>query len=627
MRSSRWFLRTALALPIIVLVGVGIRTWQLEGVQGELDYQSAVKRQALSVVARLERWRTGEAWPGQSADPVSQSNRPAQDPDIDDQLLLLAAGFDRTVRNQGAAAGMQWLTTQADSASPTVQTWLKLRKASLLRQQDDLAAARTIWRDLAQQRIGRDERGIRFDLSARALSLLSQPDAGNAGEDAYQLAVDLLRDQRDDEDFGTAALADRVLEFHKNHATAQRHQELLAAAHPLQRAAAWRGLQAIYVTTTRTAPWLHYTQDRGGWLLAFTPGAATNEVRGISLEQLRTELFPPATVELLDELGIIVVLRTFAGEQLVSSSAEALPDTAPPTLFRQDLPRSLGVITIHADPTSTASANRSERRITWLLALGTAVLAAFVAGLLGLRALRQTEQLNEQRAGFVAAVSHELKTPLTATRLLGELLERGNLDDAKVREFGGRIARESERLDQLVRNVLDLARVERLGLEAGQHAVLNPDDVCREAIERHELAAPDSPPVVLAGRDGPACRVHADRESLLGALANLLENAARHAKGSAQIDVAVVSSKNRVRLEVRDRGPGVPDDERGKVFGEFYRGGSEDTRKARGTGIGLALVARIAKAHHGTAFCEAREGGGAVFVIELPQRPGDGDLQ
>lgn len=623
MRSSKWFLRTALALPIVILIAVGLRTWQLEGAQLELEHQSSLRGLALGVVLRLERWQAGEPWPGERLSDDSVPTRIAADVSTQDLLVLLGSGFDRTMLEQGHDGALRWLSEQNENGSPEKRTWLKLRRANLHRQQDHSEQACAIWRELSKQpRSGRDERGIRFDLTARALLLFEQPTQGSIAGDAKDLAIALVTDQRDQHDFGTAVLAERVVASHAANATKAAHQELLDIVREHQLNVAWRSLYPTVAQLPTGERRLAYTPKHGGWLLAFAPEQVeAASVRGIPQSQLNNDLFGGTTGELIAELGIRIDLANATDGLLATSIATPSNVVEGETLLRQDLPSGLGAVTVTVDPMSPAAGRRSERRTMWLLAISLAVMAALVAGVFGLRALRQQEQLNEQRAGFVAAVSHELKTPLTATRLLGELLERGDLDDAKVREFGGRIARESERLDQLVRNVLDLARVERIGLQPGQKSLVAPGEMWGEAIARHEQAMPGSPHPVLVERGALAWRVHADRESLMGALANLLENGARHATESETLDVAVVRIQNRVRLEVRDRGQGVPEPERRMIFGEFYRGGNEDTRQTRGTGIGLTLVARIAAAHNGKAYCESREGGGSVFVIELPLAP------
>lgn len=652
--TSRWFLRIALAMPVLLLLGVGLRTWRLEGVQEQLDYQSSVRQLVLGIAARLERFATGEPWPGERLAGSAAKPLVGRSPnrEQEDQLLVLSARYERAAA-VGEQQAAQWLQQQGDGGSPRLTAWLDLRRARIAKNSGELDIARAAWRRVADTDAGRDERGLRLDLLARALLLFEQPEA----QQAELLAVALTQDQLDDTDLATAVLRTRVITTHMECANdAAQHQEFLHRLQPHLDALNWRSLRTTLDREAFPTPRLARISSHGDWLIAgrelSAPGpeeaaaervATLTEVRGITLQQAWLGLFPPTTRQLAIELGIRIDLLDQSGTQWLSShgivpqpvapqpvdpqpvapqSGSPLPAAA--TLHREDLPTGLGSVAATQDQQNPNATRRNQRRTGWLLAIALAVMTACVAGWFGLRALKKQEQLTKQRAGFVAAVSHELKTPLTATRLLGELLERGDLDEAKVREFGGRIARESERLDQLVRNVLDLARVERIGLEAGSTAVVYAAEFVDEAIARHRETVPDaqSPPVQFVARGPQDLCVTADREALLGAFANLLENACRHAPESPSIEVtiAAIAHDRRVRFEVRDRGPGVSPSDRKRIFGEFERGGDEDTRKTKGTGIGLSLVARIAAAHGGSACCEPRPDGehGAVFVIELP---------
>ncbi len=218
----------------------------------------------------------------------------------------------------------------------------------------------------------------------------------------------------------------------------------------------------------------------------------------------------------------------------------------------------------------------------------------------------------ERRNNFVAAVSHELKTPLTAIRMYGEMLRDGLVaDDAKRAEYYGTITDESERLSRLIDNVLEFSRLERgrreLALAAG-----DPGTVIREALERLGPHAaregfrlvpevePDLPPVLF------------DRDALLQVVFNLVDNAIKYAASAERRDIVVRVARHGdgVEVGVRDFGPGVPAPAARRIFEPFYRGENELTRRTRGTGIGLALVRELAQAMGARVESDAPADGG-----------------
>jgi len=198
----------------------------------------------------------------------------------------------------------------------------------------------------------------------------------------------------------------------------------------------------------------------------------------------------------------------------------------------------------------------------------------------------------ERRSNFVAAVSHELKTPLTAIRMYGEMLRDGMVpSDAKRNEYYRHITVESERLSRLINNVLEFSRLEKgtreMALVVGSVApvvqevaeLLRPH-VQAQGFELHAEVAADLLPVRF------------ERDALMQVLWNLVDNAVKYARDTSpkRIELGCRQHGGDVRVTVRDHGPGVPARYLGKIFEPFYRGESELTRRSKGTGLGLALV-------------------------------------
>jgi signal transduction histidine kinase len=216
---------------------------------------------------------------------------------------------------------------------------------------------------------------------------------------------------------------------------------------------------------------------------------------------------------------------------------------------------------------------------------------------LGLYALYRTTatqiEFAERRNNFVSAVSHELKTPLTAIRMYAEMLE-GDLveDDSRRREYYRTITAESERLSRLINNVLELARIEKkpagLKLMLGDISALVRQtlDVLRPHVEREGF-------VLEIEVQGPLPNVYFEPDALRQILFNLIDNALKYSREASERRITVrleARLPDRVLLLVRDRGPGVQEPHLRAIFQPFFRAEHELTRKTQGTGIGLSLV-------------------------------------
>lgn len=227
-----------------------------------------------------------------------------------------------------------------------------------------------------------------------------------------------------------------------------------------------------------------------------------------------------------------------------------------------------------------------------------------VAGALRGMADRVAQQLEHQRA-LMAAVSHELRSPLARVRVLVELAREGrpppDLHDDLQAEIDG--------MDALVGDLLAASRID---FEAVSPRPLPVRDVCTRALE---LAAVDD--VALTGDlDG---ELVADPTLLARALSVMLDNARRY--GAPPVSLHVVREAGAVRLEVLDRGPGFADGEADQAFEPFWRKPSRRGSPSAGAGLGLALVRQIAQAHGGRAFADNRPDGGARVTVELPLDP------
>jgi signal transduction histidine kinase len=241
-----------------------------------------------------------------------------------------------------------------------------------------------------------------------------------------------------------------------------------------------------------------------------------------------------------------------------------------------------------------------------------------VLGLYALYRMTATQiEFAERRNNFVSAVSHELKTPLTAIRMYAEMLE-GELvpDEGRKREYYRTITAESERLSRLINNVLELAHIEKkptnMQLLLGDVApvVAQALEVLRPHVEREgfELELQIS---------GTLPSVRFEPDALRQILFNLVDNALKYSREASERRISVrlePKAPDRVLLFVRDWGPGVQQEHVGAIFQPFFRAEQELTRKTQGTGIGLSLVRGLVERMGGAVLCANVEPGFEIRV-------------
>jgi two-component system phosphate regulon sensor histidine kinase PhoR len=232
--------------------------------------------------------------------------------------------------------------------------------------------------------------------------------------------------------------------------------------------------------------------------------------------------------------------------------------------------------------------------------------------------ISEIRHLEMVRAEFVANVSHELKTPVTAVKGFAETLLEGALYDPRAcEEFVSIIAEEAERLNRLINDLLSLSRIEsreiRLQLEPLElgHEIRQIADTIMPRFQKKELAlnvlAPGKPVVAQA-----------DRDRLEQVLLNLLENSLMYTPSGGRVDVAVWEEVGMVVVSVSDTGIGIPPDDLPRIFERFYRVDRARSRKLGGTGLGLAIVKHIVDAHGGRVWVESELGQGSTFYFTLP---------
>lgn len=230
--------------------------------------------------------------------------------------------------------------------------------------------------------------------------------------------------------------------------------------------------------------------------------------------------------------------------------------------------------------------------------------------------LRRERQLAHLRADFISRVSHELRTPLAQIRMFAEtlLLDRVRSDDERMRSLQV-IDKEANRLSHLVENVLQFSRGERGKLELNKEVqAITP--LVQELADRFRPLMRDRELVVATDVD-ESLRVNLDAEAFSQMFGNLIDNAVKYSPAGEPVSVSVQGKPGHVLVAVEDRGPGIPESERERIWEPYYRAGANEGLEIAGSGIGLAVVQELARLHNAETSVSESEAGGARFVIDF----------
>jgi len=235
--------------------------------------------------------------------------------------------------------------------------------------------------------------------------------------------------------------------------------------------------------------------------------------------------------------------------------------------------------------------------------------------------LVELRRVNKIRRDFVANVSHELKTPATSLRLLAEsLVDILDEDPEQARFFAGQLKNETERLAQLITDLLDLARLE------SEEGVQNPTpvdvrSVLMVVLSRLRPAARRKNITLSWKRSGSATLydVLGDETQLISMFSNLVENAVKYTPPGGRVEVMGQSGEGEVVVGFSDTGIGIPSEKLVRIFERFYRVDKARSKETGGTGLGLSIVRHVAENHGGRVTVESTLGEGTTFTVYLPR--------
>ena len=233
----------------------------------------------------------------------------------------------------------------------------------------------------------------------------------------------------------------------------------------------------------------------------------------------------------------------------------------------------------------------------------------------------ELRRVNKIRRDFVANVSHELKTPATSLRLLAESLEETiDEDPVQARLFAAQLKRETERLSQLITDLLDLARLE------SEERVENPvpvsvRSVLMTVLARMRSVARKKNITLQWKRSGRAAQytVRGDETQLTSMFTNLVDNAVKYTPPGGRVEVTGGFEGSEIVIRVSDTGIGIPEGKLPRIFERFYRVDKARSKETGGTGLGLSIVKHVAENHGGRVAVESTPGEGSTFTVYLPR--------
>ena len=227
------------------------------------------------------------------------------------------------------------------------------------------------------------------------------------------------------------------------------------------------------------------------------------------------------------------------------------------------------------------------------------------------REVRRQIRLQLQQQYFMMAVTHELKTPIAVTKLNLETLQKHKLDEAKQHKIIQAGLQEVGRLDTLANNILVASQLEGGGYTQVKES-LDLSILVKQSVQDYRLRFPERR---WEAHIEPENSVNGDFLLLQMLVNNLVENALKYSPRDSTITVLLEKKGHHIQLSVKDQGQGIPDEEKKKIFGKFYRTGQETTRQTKGTGLGLYLCRKITDDHHAKIKVTDNSPTGSIFTV------------
>ncbi|MDQ3655390.1 MAG: cell wall metabolism sensor histidine kinase WalK, partial [Chloroflexota bacterium] len=322
-------------------------------------------------------------------------------------------------------------------------------------------------------------------------------------------------------------------------------------------------------------------------------------------------------VVITDDEGVVLRMNTAAETLLAAQEANALGKPFVQVARDHELNHLLRSA-LDGQEHSEAAIEHGLNRRTLLTTAQVVEDSRERLGLVVLRDISELRRLETVRREFVANVSHELRTPLTSIRAMVETLEAGAIEDEAITsDFLARIVGEVDRLNALVEDLLDLARLEA-GRTTLNYTTVDPVELVQTGADRLRLQIDRAQLTMDVSAEGALQPIRVDRARLEQVLINLVHNAIKFTPAEGAIHLHVRQNGDNTTIEVQDTGVGIAPSEQVRLFERFYK--SDKARRSEGTGLGLAIAKHIVQAHGGTISVESVVGEGATFRIVVPNR-------
>jgi signal transduction histidine kinase len=266
---------------------------------------------------------------------------------------------------------------------------------------------------------------------------------------------------------------------------------------------------------------------------------------------------------------------------------------------------------LDSNPDYIAILSRYRRQEWMILGEGSVFMVLLLIGLWRIFSIRQKElALAKQQQNFLLSITHELKSPIASVQLILETIQKRQLSAEQLQKLTSNGLKDNDRLHKLVYDLLLAAKV-----EGGYEYSFREIDL-RELIQDCiTLLKPKFNGKIIFEEYTPILLNKGDKDTLFSAIYNLIENAIKYSDSEKDIRIKLYEKKGQIYLEIIDQGVGIPKSEKGKIFDKFYRIGNEETRKYKGTGLGLYIVKKVVEAHGAQISVKDNLPVGTIFVL------------
>jgi signal transduction histidine kinase len=256
-----------------------------------------------------------------------------------------------------------------------------------------------------------------------------------------------------------------------------------------------------------------------------------------------------------------------------------------------------------------------DKRIMMVVSEGAVFFLMLLLGLWKIRSsIRKEFELSQRQNNFLLSVTHELKTPIAANKLYLQTIQKRNPSEEMRSDLLNKALKENQRLEHLIDNILNAARVENRALQPIKESVDLVPFINALVVQFRKRY----PSATIEVTQAPQKTVHFDVFMIETVLSNLVDNAVKYSHDNAQIQINASLTDTQVLLTVSDIGIGIKQEDQAAIFSKFYRIGNEETRTQKGSGLGLFIAQEFLKLHGGSIQYKQNSPTGSVFQLTLP---------